>query len=124
MIRLSIITQDNFATLGANGLASFIEAGGTDKINSIQRIDDDFLKLAEAMRVSPYGFTEEFKVQLLALLQAHKGQQCLVTTHWILKRSSPKSDYLMKIVEKINKGEPLTEAEEKKMGIQWKGGEE
>lgn len=123
MIRLSIIIQDNFITLGANGLASFIEAGGTDKINSVQHIDDDFMKLAEAMRVSPYGFTEEFKVDLLALLQAHKGQQCLVTTHWILKRSSPKSNYLMGIVEKINKGEPLTAAEEKKIGIKSKGGE-
>ncbi|MFN3378630.1 MAG: hypothetical protein ACK41O_04195 [Runella zeae] len=116
MIRLSVITQSQFTTLGANGLVSFIETGCTDKINTIQHIDDDFLQLAEAMKTYPYGFTVEMKAEFLALLQAHKGQKCLITTNWIYKRSSPKSDYLMRIVEKINKGEPLSEAEAEKLG--------
>ncbi len=124
MIRLSIITQDKFATLGVNALASFIEAGGTHKINTIQVIDDEFLKIAEAMKTFHYGFTEEFKVEFLKLLQDHKGQQCLITTDWIYKRASPKTDYLMRLVEKLNKGETLTEAEEEKIwGRVKKGGE-
>ena len=115
MIRLSVITQSQFTTLGANGLASFIETGCTDKINTIQRIDDDFLQRVEAMKTYPYGFTVEIKAEFLELLQAYKGHKCLITTHWILKRSSPTANYLMKIVEKINKGHPLTESESKKM---------
>ncbi|WP_273215611.1 hypothetical protein [Runella zeae] len=115
MLRIAIITQDKFATLGVNALSSFIEAGGTDKINTVQFIDDAFLQLANSMKTYPYGFTEEFKGAFLELLSTHKGQKCLITTHWILKRSSPTADYLMKIVEKINKGHPLTEQEAKKM---------
>ena len=124
MIRLSIITQSQFITLGANGLASFIEIGCTDKINTIQRIDDDFLQRVEAMKTYPYGFTVEMKAEFWALLQAYKGQKCLITTNWMLKRASSKSEYLMRIVEKLNQGETLTEAEAEKIwGRVKKGGE-
>ena len=110
MVKLSFITADNCASLGVNGLMSFMKATNATEWDAVHDINDDFLSIIEKMQTYPYGFTQEFKGQFLAMLRKNKGKKCLVTNQWIISHKSPNGEYFRKVVGLLNEGLTLEAA--------------
>ncbi|WP_428657600.1 hypothetical protein [Runella sp.] len=109
MVKLSFITEDNCASLGLNGVQSFIKATGTTEWEPVQHIDPEFLSTIGKMQTFPFGFTQEFKAKVLEMMQSNRGRKCLISTQWIAGLQSPNAKYLMGVVKTLNEGLTITE---------------
>ena len=116
MLKMSIITSDNFADLGINGVNSFFDQF-SEELDALQTANEEFLSKLRQMKTHPYGFTEEYKAKFLPLFEAHKDEKVLITDDWLGDWSGKREQFLMTYVKLINSGlssdEAKTIAEEK-----------
>lgn len=111
MLRLTIITQDNYFSLGLNGVTSFFKALNKEEIDPVQTLDDTFMMYLQSMKTHPYGFTADFKKKFLRLIAKAKDQKILITRDFISTYKSPRAQYLMRVVTLLNQGHTLETAE-------------
>lgn len=99
---MSIVTADNFAVLGINGIDSFFKAFGEKEMNSIQIIDETFIEKLKAMETHLFGFTEVYKVKFLKLFEGKIGKKCYLSSQWLIGYDSPQSQNFMKFVKDLD----------------------
>lgn len=109
MLKMSIITSDNFAVLGINGVNSFFDQFG-EELDALLTIDDEFINKLHQMKTYPYGFTEEYKAKFLPLFEAHKDEKVLITDDWLGDYDGKREQFLMTYVKLINSGLSSDEA--------------
>ncbi len=109
MLKMSIITKNNFAVLGINGVDSFFESVGSP-LDAIQTVDHGFLEKVGQMKTFDFGFTEEIKQKFHALLSKSKGEKILLSDAWLISYEDEEAKNLMKFVELINNGHSIAEA--------------
>lgn len=117
MVKLSFITADNCASLGLNGVQSFIKATGTTEWEPVQPINDEFIAIIEKMETYPFGFTKEFKAKFVKMIRDNLGRKCLISTQWIAGLQSPNAKYLMGVVKALNEGLHIAEAVTTKISL-------
>lgn len=109
MLRLTIVTEDKWASLGLNAIWSLKKAFGTDQMDAVQDINDNFVSTLEKMETYPFGFTEAYKVDFLKIFTKQLGKKCLITNDWISKSNEARAHYLMNVVKLINQGKSIEE---------------
>lgn len=102
MFKISIVTQDNFAVLGLNGISSFISQFGEIETDQVFDISEEFIEKLNKMKTHEYGFTEEYKVKFVNLFIEQKDKKCLISSKWLLHYQSPEAQELMKKVAELN----------------------
>ena len=112
MLRLTLITQDNYFSLGLNGISSLFKAIGQEELDSVQALDQPFMQALCRMKTHPYGFTADFKKKFLATIGKSQGQKILITHDWLTSYESPRAQYLMRIVAFLNQGHTLDQAQD------------
>lgn len=117
MLKLSFITAENCASLGLNGVQSFIKATGATEWEPVQTINDEFIAIIEKMETYPFGFTKEFKIKFLKIIRDNRGRKCLISSQWVNGLQSPNAKYLMRVVKALNESLHITEAVTTKISL-------
>jgi tRNA A37 methylthiotransferase MiaB len=114
MLRLTVFTENGFASLGLNGIESLMTAlqPPADGLDAVQEINNDFLEKIKIMETYEVGFTDEFKEKFIETLTMNIGKQCLlVRNFWFINSKHPGTKRLMRLVELLNEGKSLEEAQ-------------
>jgi hypothetical protein len=116
---MSVITSNNYAGLGMNGVQSFFKAidplntSDKDGFDTIHTIDDAFLEKIKSMETYEFGFSDMFKETFVKLIEQKKGEKLMITNDWLISWEDKRSQYLMNVVKALNEGLELQEAIDK-----------
>lgn len=111
MLRLSIVTEENWASLGINGVMSLMKVMKTTEFDSIQSIDANFIEKLQRMETYPFGFTDDYKVEFMKLFTNQLGKKCLITSERVSRSNQARAQKHMDVIKLINQGFSLEEAQ-------------
>lgn len=119
MFKISIVSKDNFAVLGINGVSSFFEAFGTTELDTVQIVDNQFVETIKKMETFEFGFTTKFKEKFLKVINDAFGQKILLVDKWLVSIEDADSQFCMDVVKKLNQGLSFEDAN-KQTQVEWK----